>query len=1245
MRRVVLGVIVVLLSLAVQPALSQAASASKAYLKLNFYHDFCTDVDWQLCFWNGGSWTCSNVWNVGSDSYCEYGVDGWDAGTGITNAAATYDLLCNDAGVTDIPGCPFSAANFESPKDWKLFHEDSAAFDSGWFVWADLQIYNEESGIVTMSQGADNYLDCGENRGCSDNAGDGQHEVKWQQVSFQTVSILATTSMDDSDLSTDETNDDTSMWWQSGWGLQTGSNGCDDRCESNHYRSQNQNGLGDNTYSYDGDVEAEAQWQVDFKEQGGCWWSSDEDLKAYAWTKGGDGFTNNSTDLDYYISGTGLDYSKIYDAWLQLDYGFKGEDWDDPNDYAALFLYMHADDNGDNNACNDTMYQFTAGQSGIPFCNVGSETPPEGSAYIHRFDPESTPSGDCTGSGTNLAQKSKQDLWVNNLSGTLLKDFLKNYATSTHRFCPEIKLSFRLYGQCNDAEDLDFYVDDVRLYAKVDWVEPSSSVSPNGTGWVASDQAFTISRSDTRPDGTAGAFGSTCYSIINDGGSCPGQSTSCSGWSSGTSSTATCGAGTVCKKRVCLYSVDDVTNMEPTITSSIFNIDKENPTGGTPFTYTNGYETTTGLTVNYGAVSDGTGSGFGSYTIQYQSATLSNDTCGSYGSWTNTTNQPPSTAAGSIAFTATSGNCYMFRYVLTDAVGNSTTVTSTNVTKVDATAPSAPTSLTLMITGDRTLRISWSGGADAQSGIQKHTLYRCAGPCAAPGALIVDPAASACYDEGDGNCTDGAGGGSLTDQTSYCYTARAVNNAGTEETNATQACATAVMANATVSGVVKGYPVSATNSGGSYIGTYVGANGTVLYLLDGSAGDVASLNLGAGNNIVGLSWQVEGTSNMVYVVTTNGKLFKVENVDAGTVNDPAGNLLCDPGESSPCTHSGAEWKQLNSAGCGGASNATITTLPTPNDDAVWFGGRDTDCTPQERIYAVETSTNSVSANGTVDIVVDVGACTQTQISSQPKVVRPTNWTDTFVHVGSDCPGAANNVKLYRIDADANNADCSKDVLGTNISAWMTGFQGRLYFGTSGAAAATRGFYTLTGSEDAACGTVYATLGGFPYQGPATDIGNVSRGAKVNFASEQDEAYFVTDDGKLHCVCTKTTVDGGDTCVISAANRCDGTPGVGQACVGFPVTLEAGVPLREPLYDNGTLYVASNTGRVYAIEALCDDPATDGTAPGTIKSTNGYTYRIDTTGVESTLSLRNAGGTKRITIGTDTGRVFYLPVTP
>lgn len=485
---------------------------------------------------------------------------------------------------------------------------------------------------------------------------------------------------------------------------------------------------------------------------------------------------------------------------------------------------------------------------------------------------------------------------------------------------------------------------------------------------------------------------------------------------------------------------------------------------------------------------------------------------------------------------------------------------------------------------------------------------------------------------------------------------RARDNAGNLNTSVSRTFSIDWIIDAINNGVpanVVGFPASAVNAAPTYayIGTYVSA-GDVVYLLDSTATTVDSTTLGSGGTIVGQFWTTEGTSNILWVVTNNGKLYKIENVDGGTANDPAGNDLCDPGETVPCTFSGTVHKQMNSAACGGASNATITSPPTTFTDweALWFAGRDEDCAAgaKERIYAVETSANAVSANGLIDIVVDIGACGATSISSQPKVVRPSGWTDMVAHFGSDCPGAANNVKMFRADADANAIDCNKDVLGTDVKGWMTGFQGSLYFGTMGGSTSTRGFYHLTGSEDVACGTVYATAAGFPAQdmeAPAgVDIGNVSQGAKLNSLSNQDEAYFVTDDGKLHCACTKTTTDA-STCVVALGNQCSA---VGVSCTGFPKELEAGVALREPFYTDGVIYTVSNSGRVYAVEALCDPTADDLIAPGTVKTANGYntsasTFNLGVTVTSSTALMNN--GTKKIALGTDSGKIFYLPTTP
>ncbi len=116
--------------------------------------------------------------------------------------------------------------------------------------------------------------------------------------------------------------------------------------------------------------------------------------------------------------------------------------------------------------------------------------------------------------------------------------------------------------------------------------------------------------------------------------------------------------------------------------------------------------------------------------MQRDSATLSDGTCGSFsGSWSNVT------LSGGADTTVVSGNCYHYRYVVTDNVGNQTTTTQTADAKVDTTAPSAPsltvsessplsyvsgTTLYYNAQGSNTASFTVDGtSTDAQSGIQK----------------------------------------------------------------------------------------------------------------------------------------------------------------------------------------------------------------------------------------------------------------------------------------------------------------------------------------------------------------------------------------------------------------------------------------------------------------------------------------------------------------------------------------------
>ena len=115
-------------------------------------------------------------------------------------------------------------------------------------------------------------------------------------------------------------------------------------------------------------------------------------------------------------------------------------------------------------------------------------------------------------------------------------------------------------------------------------------------------------------------------------------------------------------------------------------VDNTAPSGGS-VTYSNGYFITASISVTRANGTDGTGSGVNSTTTQVQraSATLTNGTCGTFGQFGNVGSAGP--ASPFTDATVSSGNCYQYQYLVSDNVGNTRTYTSTNVAKVDTTAP------------------------------------------------------------------------------------------------------------------------------------------------------------------------------------------------------------------------------------------------------------------------------------------------------------------------------------------------------------------------------------------------------------------------------------------------------------------------------------------------------------------------------------------------------------------------------
>ncbi len=115
-----------------------------------------------------------------------------------------------------------------------------------------------------------------------------------------------------------------------------------------------------------------------------------------------------------------------------------------------------------------------------------------------------------------------------------------------------------------------------------------------------------------------------------------------------------------------------------------FTVDNTAPTGGS-VSYTNGYFTSASVAVTLGQGTDaGAGVNASSGVLQRASASLSDDNCGSFGSF-STIQSNPSSPFSDTGVSNTS--CYKYQYLVTDNVGNQATYTSTNVAKVDTVAP------------------------------------------------------------------------------------------------------------------------------------------------------------------------------------------------------------------------------------------------------------------------------------------------------------------------------------------------------------------------------------------------------------------------------------------------------------------------------------------------------------------------------------------------------------------------------
>ncbi|MFL5946424.1 MAG: Ig-like domain-containing protein, partial [Gaiellaceae bacterium] len=228
--------------------------------------------------------------------------------------------------------------------------------------------------------------------------------------------------------------------------------------------------------------------------------------------------------------------------------------------------------------------------------------------------------------------------------------------------------------------------------AKVDTSAPStptlsfSGLSSNayydgsGTFWFrpAAGGTFTVTGASTDSESGIGSY--TFGTLNSNGGANFGGS------QTGDHFDYTFGATTTAPTTNRTVNSTNGAGTNSTNATYAINADTAGPAVPAP-TVIAGYYTSLSVAVSLGTVTDTGGSGpkASTFTVERDTIGLSNGTCGTFtGSWS------PVTLTGGNDTTVTSGNCYRYRELAADNVGNSTTSSASNTAKIDTSAPSTP---------------------------------------------------------------------------------------------------------------------------------------------------------------------------------------------------------------------------------------------------------------------------------------------------------------------------------------------------------------------------------------------------------------------------------------------------------------------------------------------------------------------------------------------------------------------------
>lgn len=250
--------------------------------------------------------------------------------------------------------------------------------------------------------------------------------------------------------------------------------------------------------------------------------------------------------------------------------------------------------------------------------------------------------------------------------------------------------------------------------------------------------SFRLSNAVTDPNGSGQASSST--------GMLTGTTT---GWSHTPSSVASPAGGpyvsnviswtanTTTAPTLGVAGIDAAGNTAPTTLT--MRLDNTMPTGGA-ISYANGGTNASSVNISLAAISDaGSGVVGGDRVLQRATATLTGTSCGTFSGFSTIASDIPSSASvRSVPLTA--GQCSQYRYVFTDAVGNTRTTTSSSIVKAKSYS-SAVTSTSGLVSYFRLGETDWrtTDSVGSSSGSQS-------GTTTGAGAIVGDPGVSKYYD-------------------------------------------------------------------------------------------------------------------------------------------------------------------------------------------------------------------------------------------------------------------------------------------------------------------------------------------------------------------------------------------------------------------------------------------------------------------------------------------------------------------